>query len=327
MHEFTAFSLSSHLGLPPTLSSDLHLELIQSMCRNPVIPRAFSAHIEIQPHVARYIAALDTQKEPHSRYSITQLLDNDLDTIRSEFAQSWSCENEFHLLGSKIYLYAFCFTPQTVMPSSDEEQSGGSITSTALLYKGFKSVGRLVEVFSGFKNSPIREICIFIASQTSFDRRIFYPKLYYRMLFFAACFVLFFLSKTPAATEEDKILVQQKLDAIHQIFANVPNFFEHEHAAKTIQAMKDAPPSASKNRMRLSDPPGSQYILQCNTCYQSLEASKVPAGRRPYDDESRFGARAGSVARTIAVCGLQYFRRGLGLFVGLVEQFANIERI
>jgi hypothetical protein len=39
--------------------------------------------------------------------------------------------------------------------------------------------------------------------------------------------------------EEDKSLVQQQLEAIHQIFSNVSNSAEHKHAAKNIQAMKN----------------------------------------------------------------------------------------
>ncbi|KAE9373138.1 hypothetical protein N431DRAFT_406474 [Stipitochalara longipes BDJ] len=279
--------LSSHLGLPPTLSSDLYLELIRSMCRNPAISRTFSAQVEIERHVARYIATLDTQREPHSRYSITQLLDNDLDAIRSEYTDSWSEESEFHLLGSKVYLCAFCFTPQTVIPSSYEEQShslASSVVSTAILYKGFESVIRLVEVFSGFTNSPLGETLALRARKTPFDHRIFYPKLYYRTLFFAACFLLFFLSKASAATEEDKTLVQQQLDAIHQMFVNVSNSSEHKHAAKNIQAMKDVASVGIQNsdhivRTRLGasiffnairatkalKPPKSQRLRNCTT--------------------------------------------------------------
>jgi hypothetical protein len=111
------------------------------MCRNPAIPRSFSAQIEIQRHIVRYISALDAQSEPRSRCSITQLLDKELEVIRSDFADAWSGETEFHLLGAKLNLYAFCFAPQIVLQSSYDEQSHrlrGSVSSTAILYKGSK---------------------------------------------------------------------------------------------------------------------------------------------------------------------------------------------
>jgi hypothetical protein len=209
------------------------------MCRNPSIPRAFSAQVEIQRHVARYISALDMQSDPYSRCSITQLFDRDLDSIKSEFIDDWSGETEFNLLGAKLYLYAFCFAPRTVSPSSYLEQDHSLASSTIILRQGFSTVIRLVEVFSGFIDLHPDES---LASTAPFkeDQRIFYPKVYYRTLFFAVCFLLFFLSNESGATKEDKATIQEQVDAIHQIFSNAPDSTEHRHAAKNIQALRNA---------------------------------------------------------------------------------------
>lgn len=54
--------------------------------------------------MANYISALDMQSDPHSRCSIAQLFDGDLEAIRFDSIDNWSGETEFNLLGAELYL-------------------------------------------------------------------------------------------------------------------------------------------------------------------------------------------------------------------------------
>ncbi len=70
MYLLTVFNISAHIGVPLTLGSDLHLEIMRSMCNNSSVPREFAAQTEIQRHIARYILSLDPQNDPQNRCSI-----------------------------------------------------------------------------------------------------------------------------------------------------------------------------------------------------------------------------------------------------------------
>ena len=224
----------------------MHLETIHSMCRKTDIPRNFATQTEIQRHVARYISILERQTDTCSRCAITQMLDQDLDSMKVQFKDGWCDEVEFNFLAAKLYLYALCFAPHSIRSSSSQEAHGAShieVTAHVLLHHGLTTVVQLVGTFSAFHHLQLHEGNVQIHTprgRDDFDHRIFYPKVYFRTLFFAVCFLLFFLSTNSNTTPEDKYSVQVQVDAIYQIFSKVSASEEHKHAAKNIQALRQA---------------------------------------------------------------------------------------
>lgn len=76
--------------------------------------------------------------------------------------------------------------------------------------------------------------------QAGFNYHICCPKIYFRVLFFAVCFLLFYISENLDTTERDKSTVQMQIEAIYQIFSNSPSSDEHKHTGKNIIALKSA---------------------------------------------------------------------------------------
>ncbi len=232
MYLLTVFNISAHIGVPLTLGSDLHLEIMRSMCNNSSVPREFAAQTEIQRHIARYILSLDPQNDPQNRCSITKVFDRELEAIRPNFQNSWSAQTEFSLLGAKLYPYAMCFAPQTAPPRGYPEQDRSAdmrISTRAILHQGLATIVRLVNVFAGFSRLPEREFDTSLShkGQVDFDHRVFYPKVYFPVLFFAVYFLLFYLSKNSGAKDEDKGC-RSKASREY-----LPNILKHSHFGRT----------------------------------------------------------------------------------------------
>src|SRR6266480_3552726 len=93
-------------------------------------------------------------------------------------------------------------------------------------------------IFSPTGNTSSRPIFL-IKARLILIHRVFYPKVYFRVLLFALCFILF-LSKDSEATDEDKDVVQKQVEIIFQISSNTPTSDEHRPAAKNIAALRNA---------------------------------------------------------------------------------------
>lgn len=223
----------------------MHLEIVRSMCRNTSVPREFAAQTEVQRQVAKYISALNPNHDPQTRYSIVQLFDHEIEAIRGCFQDSWSPQAEFNVLGAKLYLYAMYFTPQTASTleyAEDDRLSDIRISTRTILYQGLRTVVQLVNIFSRLchPSTPEPHITPFHTDQAGFDHHTCSPKIYFRILFFAVCFLQFFISENLEATDTDKRTVQTQVEAIYQLFSNSPRSDEHRHAAKNIIALKSA---------------------------------------------------------------------------------------
>lgn len=200
------------------------------MCRNTSIPRDFVVQIEIQRHVARYISTLENQTDLQARFSITQVFDRELDSIRAEFQDAWSATAEFNLLIAKLYLYAMFISPKSdqgptgnmlggvggAVPQESMDM-GADTNRRMILNLGLATVVKLVQVFRtqcGYPSTtqPSTPSNIFATSSsstaassnattssstnTNLTHIEFFPKFYFRSLVFAACYLLYFLFST-----------------------------------------------------------------------------------------------------------------------------------
>lgn len=275
----TNLSLSSHIGVSLILDSDVHLEIVRSMCRNTSVPREFAAQTEVQRYVAKYISALNPYSDPQTRYSIIKLYDHEIEAIRIYFQDSWSPQAEFYLLEAKLYLNAVYFTPQT--PSAleypeDDRSSDIRIFTRTILYQGLRTVTRLVNIFSRlcYLSTPESHMNPSHANSESFDDHLCCPKIYFRVLFFAACFLLFFISENLDTTEDEKQTVQIQLEAIYQIFLNCQSSDEHRHAAQSIIALKGALELEIKSSGDIVE-----TRLGANIFFNALRATKILKNR------------------------------------------------
>jgi hypothetical protein len=225
------------------LSSETHLDAIRTMSSNTSIPSGLRAHTEIQRQVSRYITALDISHELYTRISLTKLYDRELEIIRSTFRESWSADIEFHLLGSKIYLYGLCFATTSTYPESVPATAPAGdlsidlgLSSQTILHMGLGAIVRLIETFSSsrtslhkrlhqYEDSPVDGQCI--------SDHMFYPKSYFQTLFFAGCFLLFFLSTNVRANPQDQEIARSHIRIIYDIFSEFPTQ-EHEDAARHL---------------------------------------------------------------------------------------------
>jgi hypothetical protein len=225
--------------------------------------------------VAKYVSALTPHTDPQTRYSIVQLYDHEIEALRSYFQDSWSPLAEFNVLGAKLYLYAIYFTPQTGSIQEcpeDDRSSDIRISIRTILYQGLRTVVQLVNIFSRLcrPSTPESHTDTSHADPDGFDHPICCPKIYFRVLFFAVCFLLFFISENLDATENDKRTVQMQVEAIYEIFSNCRSSNEHKHAAKIIIALKGAIEFEIKSS---SDTVKTR--LGANIFFNALRAAKV----------------------------------------------------
>jgi len=237
-------SLSSNLGVPPLLS-EAHLDTIRTMGSHISIPNGLAAQVEIQRQVARYISALDISHDPHTRISLTRLHDRELENLRSTFREAWSADIEFNLLGSKLYLYGLCFaTPSMchesspVTGSADQHSIDLGLSPQVILYRGLGATIRLTETFSISREllHKRRRQCeeSSVDGQHISDDHMFYPKYYFQTLFFAGCFLLFYLSAGARATPNDEEIARNHIRVIYDIFSEFSTE-EHKDAARHLE--------------------------------------------------------------------------------------------
>ena len=226
------------------LSSEIHLDAIRTMRSNTSIPSLLRARAEIQRQVVRYITALDISHELYTRIPLTKLYDRELEVLRSTFRDTWSADIEFHLLGSKIYLYGLCFATTNTYPESASATGLAGdlsidlgLSSQAILHMGLGAIVRLTQTFSNSRTSLHKRLHQYedcSAYGQCISDHMFYPKSYFQTLFFAGCFLLFFLSTNVRATPQDKEIARSHIGIIYEIFSEFPTE-EHEDAARHLR--------------------------------------------------------------------------------------------
>jgi hypothetical protein len=94
------------LGVPPPIQSSSSLAAVAIMIEIADLPETFAAQVEIQRHMARYLAVLTTDQRYTFNVSAIKIFEVELDSISTRFKTVWNAEAECSLLTAKLSLFA-----------------------------------------------------------------------------------------------------------------------------------------------------------------------------------------------------------------------------
>lgn len=141
-------SLSTKLGLPPTVTPDFTIRTPPSD-----IPENFKQHLQIVYTCSKFFPALSDNQftatgliDASSRWSLVQLFDGELETLYTQLSQATLsrpllAESDIILLTSWLHL-------QTYALQEDIQNVVGTLETSGMMIKGFRTAVKLIDVIS-----------------------------------------------------------------------------------------------------------------------------------------------------------------------------------
>ncbi|MCJ1400630.1 hypothetical protein MMC11_003838 [Xylographa trunciseda] len=271
-------SLSSWFGMPPTLNSTSHLETIATLCRDPTVPKAMAASVDIQHQVARYMTTLDGQLEVRTKNALIKLFEQDLDRLRVNYEDVWSEALDIELLGAKLYLYGMSFVWASPYDIEQSQTEPPELSSRSFLYRGFAAAVRLLHTVCQFKvaedpRSPMVKLSPNSPKRAHYISQLsFFPKQFFRMTAFATFFLLWFLAIDLGASEADRELAKNYVSGTHRLFMSFTNSPEHIRCGQTFEVIGRMPSITDGNpALRVNTRLGASFmydIIRNTTLYR-----------------------------------------------------------
>ena len=192
--------------------------------------------------MVRYTSTLEEMAHSPTQTSLIKLFDQELGQVQRMFQDVWSEDLDIELQGARLNLYAFSLIPAEIPRDTRVYRSEPpSSSSKVFLQLGLATAVRMIQI-SCRLNKP--KIVASSPSQKDYhDPKglFFYPKQYWRILAYAAIFLLWFLAVDFQASDSDKELAQDHVKAMHKLFMSFVDSSEHIRAAKTIELVGRMP--------------------------------------------------------------------------------------
>ena len=212
------------------------------MCSSSDVPRHLQARADIQRHVVRYTTALDEAIDSRTQTSLIQLFDQDLGQTERAFQDVWSEDLDIELQGARLNLYSFSLIP--TVPSGDAgtyRPEPLSSNTRVFLQLGLTAAVRMIQMSCRMNKPKIPAMSPSQKDKYDPAGLFFYPKQHFRILAYAAIFLLWFLAVDAHASDSDKELAQNHVKAMHKLFMSFVGSSEHIRAAKTIELLGRMP--------------------------------------------------------------------------------------
>lgn len=225
------------------LSSPSHQDTIVSMCNTADVPRHLAARADIQRHVIRYTLALEGQVDSRTRNSIIQLYDQEIGSVQKCFSGIWSDDLEVEFQGARLNLYGFSLLPcEAPADLRFYRPEALSTSSRVILQLGLAAAVRLTHVSCRMKIP--KDSCL--EGRSYSENLILYPKHFFRLLAFAAFFLLWYLGVDVQSSDSDKELARNHVSAMYRLFVSFSWSLEHQRAAKSIEILGRMPNTAGE---------------------------------------------------------------------------------
>lgn len=221
---YISTSLSVWLGVPPHLSSPAQLNAISAVAKQPHVLPQFMVQVEIQRQVVQYSTALAGDIDASTVSTLSNLFNNELDSLVNSMRELWTPRHEIQLLGAKLYLFSLCIT---VASKQKEQGASSAISYTSdparlAVQLGLPAAVSLIHLISKLNKEALE-------SSQNGPEVVHYPKYYFRLVVFAVAFLMKFLSANPQAAQDDRELAISHIANAHQFFASyspAPDFVE-----------------------------------------------------------------------------------------------------
>jgi hypothetical protein len=249
-------------GLPPLIGGVAELDATERFVRENSIPREFAYQVMVQRVMSKFMNVLmDDVKEPIN-YSLVQLVDGELDNLKTSFPTEWTPRVEYNALSAKLHLYAMAVLRVHHNPS----------TRDVILKLGFSSSLRIIylaELGLGFKSERHPSI------QPSSLYRLL-PTNYFRSVVFASVFLLRYFALNTRATTEEQELARNHLAIAHTILqsGSIGNLPECQRAALLLEILGRQQPGDIDNlKLKIDSRMGASLI------FDAITTSHVIRGR------------------------------------------------
>ncbi|KAI8631640.1 hypothetical protein F5Y19DRAFT_463337 [Xylariaceae sp. FL1651] len=198
-------SVSMHLGVPAILNSSSDLARITACLHDFPITRQFAAEIKLQAIITDFTNVLShTANDGTIDSSILQLLDRELDDLRTSYPDQWTRMLEYSTLVAKLHMYALVISRDRT----------GNTARNILLKLSLSACLRIIFLANMRHNEEPFEL--YGLSAARLQRAL--PKAHFKGLAFTTAFLLRYFSLNSAASAEEQQMAANHVVLAHSIF-------------------------------------------------------------------------------------------------------------
>ncbi|KAH9905137.1 hypothetical protein F4778DRAFT_728850 [Xylariomycetidae sp. FL2044] len=211
-------ALGMHLGLPPMVNTSSDLATIRQFLAENLLPPEFSLQVRLQVILAGFTnILLNDTNDIIVDSSVVQLLESELDTMKTSYPDGWTPLTDFYVLAVKLHVYALVVT---------RSRAGGP-PRDIMLKSALSAALRIVQMANArFQYDGLDTAQEFSQAQ----RQRMLPKNYYRSVAFATAFLLRFFTLNQHATADEQHLAANHVIMAHTIFRSIAVSEDDEYA-------------------------------------------------------------------------------------------------
>ncbi|KAF2654248.1 hypothetical protein K491DRAFT_705345 [Lophiostoma macrostomum CBS 122681] len=251
--------LSMFNGLPPLIAGVAELDATERFVREYPIPREFAYQVMVQRVMSKFMNVLMNDAREPINYSLVQLVDGELDNLRTSFPTEWTPRVEFNALVAKMHLYGMAVLRVHHNPSTrDIILKLGLSSSLRIIYLAEAGLGFTSDSHPGIQPPSLYSVL---------------PKNYFRGVLFTCIFLIRYFALNTRATTEEQEVARNHLAIAHKILqsGSIGNLVDCQRAAILIEILGRQEPSDADNvKLRIDSRMGASLILDAITTSHTL---------------------------------------------------------
>ncbi|KAL7621704.1 hypothetical protein AAE478_009031 [Parahypoxylon ruwenzoriense] len=262
---YVSTSLSMHLGLPPMINTASDLSNMRTILSEHTLPREFSLHIRVLLIMASFTNVLAyNSNDGVVDSSVTQLLEGELDTLKTTFSDGWTSMVDYSIMVVKMHVYTLIIT----------RSRSGTGSREILLKLGLATALRIIHL----ANLRFHDSQENAHNLTTTQREKTLSKDYYRGLAFATIFLIRYFSLNKSANAEEQQLAANHVIMAHTIFKALATYpgDEYTRAATLFETLcKQAPIPTDTGKPSLIDRMGVSIVLDAINTARELRGCPI----------------------------------------------------
>ncbi|KAK3081098.1 hypothetical protein LTS18_010285 [Coniosporium uncinatum] len=253
--------LSSHTGVAAPVQSTVDLNTIVQITHEVPMPQELIIEADIQRCIAKYTGVLQGPLTSLTLDPLVKLFEDDFNSIRSQHEDTWNERLEFHLLISKLNLYAMvCVFESQTENNNIELRAVSSSSRNPIHYAGMAASAQVATLFTRMFNEAVANM-----PKPPPKYWLPFPKHYFRGIVFAAVFLLRYFILDPSSNPSDKEVARNNVTLIRNVFSMYSQEPTDEagRAGRLVEVLgrQKIPPHAVR-KINIQDRLGAAMILQ-----------------------------------------------------------------
>lgn len=258
--------LSLFNGLAPLINGPSDLETIELFARDHAPPREFVFQVMVQHTLAKFTNVLLNDPRDVITHSIVQLVDGELDGLKTKFPVEITPRVEYSLLVAKLHLYAMTIIRMQSDPTSRE----------ILLKHGFSVAVRILYLNDqglGYKSDDYPNMSFGQISRTL-------PKNYFRGLVLASVFLLRYFALNTQATPEEQELARNHVALAYNYLKSSSSEpqDEQDRGSRLLENLsRQEPVDIEYTKLRVDNRMGASLVYDALSTYHKIRYSSIEA--------------------------------------------------